>query len=412
MVGDDPMFWSRLILAANRGSLMELGIGPIITAGMVLQLLVGAKLISMDSSNEEDKVLMENAKKILSIVIGFFEAFAYVYGGMYGDISVIGSFNALLIILQLTFASVLVMLLDEVLDKGYGIGSATSLFIATNVCEEFLWKSFSPLFEKGEYQGVFIALFHFLATTPNKFLALKKAFYRDTFANLNNIIATLFVFCIVNFLQGFAVNIAIHNKQVKGHVGSYPIKMFYTSNMPIILQSTLVSNLFFVSRLLYKKFGTFTAIKWLGRWKEASIGGQSYPISGLIYYISTPSSVRNMLDDPLHMVTYILFVLISCAIFSRTWIEISGSSPKDVIKSLKNENITAYGGSEVLLEKKLKKYIHTAALLGGAAIGVLSIFADFLGTIGSGTGILLTCNIIFEFYEEYSKESAKYGGIF
>lgn len=119
---------------------------------------------------------------------------------MYGDIQTIGVFNAMMIVLQLTFASILVMLLDEVLEKGYGIGSAISLFIATNVCEEFLWKCFSPLFDRGEYEGVFFAFFHFIATTPNKFLAIKKIFYRDTFANLNNVIATLFIFCIVNFL--------------------------------------------------------------------------------------------------------------------------------------------------------------------------------------------------------------------
>ena len=177
--------------------------------------------------------------------------------------------------------------------------------------------------------------------------------------------------------------------------------------MPIILQSTLVSNLFFISRLVYKKFGAFTAVKLLGRWKEASIGGQSYPISGLIYYISPPSNLSNMFEDPLHMITYILFTLVSCAIFSRTWIEVSGSSPKDVMKSLQYEKITAKGGSDKLLERRLYKYINTAALLGGAAIGILSIFADFLGAIGSGTGILLTCNIVFEFYEEYSKEQAK-----
>lgn len=48
VVGDDPMFWTRVIMASNRGTLMELGIGPIITAGMVSQLLVGAKIISVD----------------------------------------------------------------------------------------------------------------------------------------------------------------------------------------------------------------------------------------------------------------------------------------------------------------------------------------------------------------------------
>ncbi len=113
--------------------------------------------------------------------------------------------------------------------------SAISLFIATNVCEELLWKCFSPIKDGSDYEGVFIALFHYLATSENKITALKKALYRDGFANLNNILATVFVFLVVNYFQGFQVNIAIHNEKIRGHSESYPIKLFYTSNMPIIL---------------------------------------------------------------------------------------------------------------------------------------------------------------------------------
>ncbi len=111
-----------------------------------------------------------------------------------------------------------------------------------------------------------------------------------------------------------------------------------------------------------------------------------------------------MLHDPLHAITYIVFILISCAIFSRTWIEVSGSNPKEVAKNLADQNITSYGGTRKLLYKKLNKYIPIAAYFGGVCIGVLSLMADFLGAIGSGTGILLSCGIIYEFYVEFMKE--------
>ena len=404
VVGDDPMFWSRLILASNRGTLMELGIGPIVTAGMIMQLLIGSKIITVDNNNKEERELSNAAQKLLAIIIALFEAVAYVFSGMYGDIEIIGPFRALMIILQLVAASVMVNMLDDILNKGFGLVSAISLFIATNVCEELMWKSFSPLFEAGEYEGAFIAFFHFLFTQPNKLGALRNAFYRDTQPNLNNIIATVFVFLVVNFFQGFQVNIAIHNKGIKGHSESYPIKLFYTSNMPIILQSTLLSNLFFVSRLIYNKFPNNFFTRMLGRWKETSYGGQSMPVSGFVYYISPPNTLSAMISDPLHACTYILFILVSCAVFSRTWIEVSGSSAKEVAQGLKNQNITAYGGTESLLYKRLNKYIPTAAYFGGVCIGILSLVADFLGAIGSGTGILLTCGIIFEFYTEFMKE--------
>lgn len=235
-----------------------------------------------------------------------------------------------------------------------------------------------------EYEGAIIALLHSLVRKDNKFFSIQQAFYRDFAPNINNLLATVFIFLIVNYFQGFKVNVAIHNKQIRGHTGTYPIKLFYTSNIPIILQGALISNLFFISRLLYKQFGGFFLVRLLGRWKEASIGGQSYPVSGLVYYISPPSSVSSLFTDPIHGIIYITFILVTCALFSRTWIEVSGSGPKDVLRSLGDQNVTAYGGTDKLLYAKLKRYIPIAAAFGGVCIGVLTILADFLGAIGTG----------------------------
>lgn len=124
---------------------------------------------------------------------------------MYGDVDKIGAGNAIMIIIQLTFAGVVVLMLDEVMSKGYGIGSGISLFIAVNICESILWKSFSPMSvqtEQGtEYEGAVIALFHLLITRPNKIAALQQAFYRSGYANINNLLATILVFLIVIYFQ-------------------------------------------------------------------------------------------------------------------------------------------------------------------------------------------------------------------
>lgn len=52
----------------------------------------------------------------------------------------------------------------------------------------------------------------------------------------------------------------------------------------------------------------------------------------------------------------------------------------------------------------LNRYIPTAAAFGGMCIGALTIIADFLGAIGSGTGILLAVTIIYQYYEMLAKE--------
>jgi protein transport protein SEC61 subunit alpha len=59
----DPLYWMRVILASNRGTLMELGISPIVTSGMIMQLLAGANLIEVDFGLKEDRALFSGAQK-------------------------------------------------------------------------------------------------------------------------------------------------------------------------------------------------------------------------------------------------------------------------------------------------------------------------------------------------------------
>ena len=57
--------------------------------------------------------------------------------------------------------------------------------------------------------------------------------------------------------------------------------------------------------------------------------------------------------------------------------------------------------------KQLNRYIPTAAAFGGMCIGGLSVIADFMGAIGSGTGILLAVTIIYQYFEQIAKEKEK-----
>ena len=129
------------------------------------------------------------------------ESIAYVSSGVYGSYSQLGLVNASLIVAQLFFAGVLVLLLDELLQKGYGLGSGISIFIAANIAETILWKSFSPMTitsgNETEFEGAIIAFFHFLITRSNKLEALSKAFYRQTAPNIINLIATIGVILLV-----------------------------------------------------------------------------------------------------------------------------------------------------------------------------------------------------------------------
>ncbi len=179
--------------------------------------------------------------------------------------------------------------------------------------------------------------------------------------------------------------------------------------MPIILQSALVSNVYFFSQMLHRNFKGSFITNIFGTWQEAGYQGQTVPIGGLIYYITSPKGLYDAITSPIHTIVYIAFVIGTCALFSRTWIDVSGQGPKEVTANLKEQGMFLAGFTNEGTYKKLKGLILTAATLGGMCIGVLTIFADFLGAIGSGTGILLTVTIIYGLYEEVVKSKVKNG---
>jgi protein transport protein SEC61 subunit alpha len=137
---------------------------------------------------------------------------------MYGPLDEIGAGNAILIILQLTFASIITMLLDDIMTKGYGIGnSGTSLFIAINMAETVMWSCFSPISYKiGEgvqeqYEGSIVELLYGAIFRSNRLGSIQNAFFRSDLTNISNLLATALVFLIVIFFQGFHVNLKLSN---------------------------------------------------------------------------------------------------------------------------------------------------------------------------------------------------------
>lgn len=256
-----------------------------------------------------------------------------------------------------------------------------------------------------------------------------------------NLMATVLVFAIVIYFQGacvlacvhgtalrcapdrcrcgpctgFRVDLPVKNPYNRGVQQTYPIKLFYTSNIPIILQSALVSNLFFMSQILWSRFSDYAPVGWLGTWEDVSTGGyaHSVPVGGLCYYLSAPAGLWQAREDPVHALVYIVFMLSSCALFSKAWIDLSGSSARDVASQLRGQQMVIKGhrNAESIMAKELNRHIPTAAAFGGLCIGALSIFADFLGAIGSGTGILLAVTTIYQFFEIFVREQSESSGL-
>ncbi|ODV98536.1 hypothetical protein PACTADRAFT_31925 [Pachysolen tannophilus NRRL Y-2460] len=404
----DPLFWLRMMLASNRGTLMELGISPIVTSGMVFQLLQGTQLIEVNMDSKQDREQFQIAQKIFAIILSFGQSTVYVLTGMYGPPSELGTGVCLLLILQLVFAAMIVILLDELLQKGYGLGSGISLFTATTVCEQVFWKAFAPTTVNSgrgdEFEGAIVSFIHLLFTKKDKRRALLQAFYRNNLPNMFQVLTTFIVFFAVVYLQGFKVEIPVKSTRQRGPYGTYPIRLFYTSNVPIMLQSALTSNIFIISQMLFTRFPTNPLVKLLGTWDARAGSAQLYASGGLAYYMQPPFNLTEALLDPIKTAIYVIFVLGICAVFSKTWIEISGSSPRDVAKQFKDQGLVIAGHRETSVYKELKKIIPTAAAFGGATIGALSVISDLSGCLTSGTSILLAVTTIYGYYELAMKE--------
>lgn len=404
----DPLYWLRTILASTRGTLMEIGTTPMITAGLLLQLLAGAQILDVNFDLKSDRELFQSAQKLLAIFLTTAHALAVVFSGLYGAPSELGAGVAILLVLQLVGGGVLVILMDEVLDKGYGFGPGISFFTTLNVCQQVFWRAFSLSstdFGRGnEYTGSVVAFFHYLYSRKSFKQAVVEAFFRTHLPNLFQVYSTVLTFALAVYLLSFRVDIPVKSTKIRGTVTNYPIRLFYTGSMPIYLLSAFTANISLISQALYKQFPSNLLVRIFGTWESRAGSAQSFAVSGLAYYIQPPFNVLEALWDPLKTIFYVAFVVVSSSIFAKTWAEISGSSPRDVAKLFKAQGIAILGHRDVSAVKELRRIIPVAASVGGAIIGLIAVGSDILGSVGSGTAILVAVTTIQSYYEILAQE--------
>lgn len=401
---NDPLGSLRVIFASNRGTLMELGIGPIVTAGLILQVLAGSKMVNIDMTNPEDRSLFTSASKILSVVMTIFEASAYIIGGTYGTLAVT---TEMVIMLQLVGAGIVVLLLDELLQKGWGLGSGISLFIAAGVAASIWWDSVAPMgpMSDGKYLGALVAFGQGLA---NRSGSITSIFYRT--GGLPDMVAfttTLGVFAIIIYFNGMRVEIPVSYARYRGFRGKFPLKLFYVSNIPVIFAAALFGNIYFISQILWQRYNSSNSNFWFNLLGQFTTQGNQYqPSGGLVYYVVPPRSLSLAMADPLRDIIYLALLVMGCVFFAVTWVEVGGMDSRTVAKQLLDSGmqIEGFRRSEVPIRQMLQRYIPTVTILGGILIGLIAGTADFLGAFGSGTGILLTVGIIEQYYQIFVQE--------
>jgi preprotein translocase subunit SecY len=434
----------RAIMAGASGSIMHLGIGPIVTASIILQLFVGAKIIKLDLTKKEDKAIYQGSQKVLVIAMIFIEAIPQVYGYLSpteGLTAMVGGrlMADVIIILQLFIGAYLVFMMDELISK-WGIGSGISMFIAAGVS-----------------QSIFTGLFNWLPTSTSQPLSISNppagvipgTYYLASHMSLGDIVdggyqilfighsssanaivpllGTTAIFLIVTFTESSRIELPLAHAKVRGARGRYPIRLIYASNIPVILMSALLANVNMFALLFYTHPGLqgLPGIGhqwWIGKYNTA--GGSTSPIAGGAWYLSNLNGVNTWLmpiisggsggHAPWQFATkaliYLFLMIFGSVLFAKFWIETTNMGPNDVAKQIQQSGMVMPGfrRDPRVLGRVLERYIPVVTVIGGASVGALAAGADAVGTLGnaSGTGVLLTVGIMIQMYEQIAKEQA------
>jgi protein transport protein SEC61 subunit alpha len=403
-VTDSPKFdflaFARVIFAAQQGTLLELGIGPIVTAGLLMQLLKGSELIKLNFKDPDDRSLFTSATKIVTIIVIVAEGSLYgvsVYGHLLASPSLIP-----ILVAQLVGSSLVVMYLDETIQKGWGLGSGISLFIMAGVAQGIMWSIFSPIPAQDGPVGVV----PFIIDSAIHGDLSNTLFRSGQLPSIFGLIVTSLVLLALVYVQGIHVDIPIVSTKYRGFTAVYPIKLLYTSNIPVILASALLANAVFMGQMLWANYNPENENPLFNYLAQFDPNSSQSPTGGILYYITAPRTFEHALQDPIRTVVYIIFWTGIVTVFGRLWVELGGLSPKSAAKNLLDADVQVPGfrRTQSSVQTLLNKYIPAVTIAGGIIIGLLAAVSNVLSVFGTGIGILLMVDILVNYYNLLVRE--------
>jgi len=389
-----------IILGTDFGSIISLGIGPIVMASIILQLLVGSKIIDIDTTSEEGKKYFQGLQKLMVFGFVIFEALVYVL--MRGLEAMPG--YAGIVVFQLCLGGLAIVFMDELVQK-WGFGSGVSLFIAAGVG----WRLFTGMFQFINEAGQNCLLDFSRTACAGKVLVMIQSIINqaptEAFKAFAILAVTALIFLVVVWAQSLKVEVPLSFDRLRGYGIRWPLSFFYASVIPVILTAALAANLQLFAGLLEN---------WLGHPTFLGTFVNGRPVSGLVFWISPVNILEASITGSLRTIfivkaiTHILFYVVFSTIFAIFWVKTSGMDAASQAKNIVNSGlqIPGFRKDERVLESVLKRYIMPLTVMGGASIGLLAASANLLGALTSGTAILLAVMIMYQFYTNIAQQHA------
>jgi len=441
----------RAILAGAQGSLLHLGIGPIVTASIIMQLFAGAKIIKLNLKDDEDKSVYQGTQKLLVIIMIFVEAIPQVFGFLRPSGAFIANLNGwppigsgetwaqVLLVVQLFAGSYIVFLMDEVVSK-WGIGSGISLFIAAGVAQQLFTGTFNWQAQAGSTipAGTIPKTIYYFSTLSGSEIA-GGGLEQITLAPPNPLVAlaaTIVIFLIVAYVESTRIELPLAHGMARGARGRYPIRLLYASNIPVILVAAVLANVSMFTLLFWQhpEWPIIGMNPLVGEYPSASnplvVSGQiqqTTPIAGFAYYVSPINGIQEWLLPLInpgryeqlllghtyyavfaHLVIYVFVVVGGSIMFAKFWILTTNMGPDAVAEQIESSGmqIPGFRRSPRILKRVLERYIPVVTVISGALVGILAVSADLVGTVGNatGTGVLLAVGIMIQLYEAIGRE--------
>ncbi len=404
-----------IILGTDFGSIISLGIGPIVMASIILQLLTGSGILNIDTTTVEGKKFFQGLQKILVFFFIVFEAMIYV---LMKGLEAMPGFAPLLIF-QLILGGLAIFYMDDLTTK-WGFGSGVSLFIGAGVS----WRLITSAFQFIDAQGQNCLInFGGVACSGKIFVLIQSIINKypiELTSALAAIIATGVIFLVVVWVQSLKVEIPLSFGKIRGYGVKWPLSFFYASVIPVILTAALIANVQLFGGMLENAAAPCLESACTGMAKFASyfgflghfVNGQA--ISGLAFWMGSTNVLELTIRGgflPKYLfqgLTHMLFFMFFSTIFAIFWVKTSGMDSKAQAHKIASSGLQMAGfrQDERILESILDRYIMPLTVMGGLAIGLLASITDLLGALVSGTAILLVIMIFFQFYQNIAQQHA------